>query len=240
MIAVTVVTPSYRHLEKEAVRRVKKFTGLPVKVIRCKDKDGFMKKLELDKECGKQRIMFFDVDWWPLRRVDFAKWDDRPWYSLNDSAVHNPHAFPHTDCGSHNLDKRRYFNSGFFVCDLSNKNHHSVFVEARKLRKAALAKKLAMPVDTTDQFWLNMAVQKLNVMQEMLPLAFNYYHRAAQWSQIPFIPREIIGAHAAGEILSNKLPVLAALDRLFSYPEGVSPIHEGVILAQYERVFHSV
>ena len=50
MIAVTVVTPSYRHLEKEAVKRIKKFTGLPVKVIRCKDSDGFMKKLLFRKE----------------------------------------------------------------------------------------------------------------------------------------------------------------------------------------------
>ena len=215
MIAVTVVTPSYRHLEKEAVKRFKKNSGLPVHVIRCKDKDGFMKKLELDKECGRQRIVFFDVDFWLLRKVDFAKWDAFTIFAVHDSAVFNPHAFPHTDCQNLGLEKLRYFNSGFMVVNLALQSHRKVFAEARKLRKRVVSGKLANPTDVTDQFYLNKAAQDVGAPLHLVPLKFNYYHKAAQWAQIPFIPRDVVGLHAAGEKIEDKLHALKIQSGVF-------------------------
>jgi len=216
MIAVTVVTPSYRHLEKEAVRRVKKFTGLPVKVIRCADKDGFMKKLELDRECGRQRILFFDVDWYALRRFDPKSWCDKTWLAVHDSATFNPHAFPNTDCGLFNMDKLRYFNSGFFVCNLAIKEHRQVFQVARRLRAKVLRKTMPMPVDVTDQFYLNKAAQDINVSTHLIPLKFNFYLMASVWGQVPYIPRDVIGLHAAGFKLEEKQRALELQSEVFT------------------------
>jgi len=215
MIAVTVVTPSYRHLEKEAVKRFKKNSGLPVHVIRCKDKDGFMKKLELDKECGRQRIVFFDVDFWLLRKVDFAKWDAFTIFAVHDSAVFNPHAFPHTDCQNLGLEKLRYFNSGFMVVNLALQSHRKVFAEARKLRKRVVSGKLANPTDVTDQFYLNKAAQDVGAPLHLVPLKFNFYLPAAIWGQVPYIPRDVIGLHAAGYKREEKLDALHVQSQVF-------------------------
>jgi len=216
MIAVTVVTPSYRHLEKEAVKRIKKFTGLEVKVIRCANKDGFFKKLELDRECGKQRILFFDVDYWLLRPVNFEEWCPRTWLAVHDSAAFNHWAFPHTDCEAFGLQKLQYFNSGFFVCNLALKEHRKVFQVARRIRKKVLSGSLKKPTDLTDQFYLNKSAQDTQVSMHLVPLKFNYYHMASKWGQIPYIPRDIIGLHAAGEKLENKAHALKVQGEVFS------------------------
>lgn len=216
MIAVTVVTPSYRHLEKEAVKRIKKFTGLPVKVIRCADKDGFFKKLELDRECGRQRILFFDVDFWMLRECNFETWCPNTWLAVNDSACFNPHAFPHTDCESFGMNKLQYFNSGFFLCNLALKEHRKVFQVARMLRSRVVRGSLKQPTDVTDQFYLNKAAQDANVSMHLVPLKFNFYLRSSQWGQVPYIPRDIIGLHAAGFPLAEKKRALEVQAEVFT------------------------
>jgi len=38
----------------------------------------------------------------------------------------------------------------------------------------------------------------------LIPLKFNFYLRASQWGQVPYIPRDIIGLHAAGIELKDK------------------------------------
>lgn len=235
MIAVTVVTPSYRHLEKEAVRRVKKFTGLPVKVIRCKDKDGFMKKLELDRECGRQRIMFFDVDWYALRAFDPKTWCDKTWLAVSDSAVFNPHAFPNTDCGLFGMDKLKYFNSGFFVCNLALKEHRQMFQMARQIRSRVVRKSMRMPVDVTDQFYLNMAAQRCRINFSPLPTKFNLYLLAAAWGQLQFIPRDIIAIHAAGVPLEGKAAALKEQCSVFGYE--ICNVHQEVKLWDQTRIF---
>lgn len=217
MLAVTIVTPAYRHLEKEAVRRFKKHTGLPVKVIRCKDKEGFMTKLELDRHCPRDRVIFFDVDLWLLRDMHPERWDSFGWSAVHDSAVFNPHAFPHTDCGSHGMNPLRYFNSGLMAFNLGLHHHRKVFQEARKMRKQVLAGRMPVPKDVTDQFYLNMAVQRLNVSQVMLPTKFNFYKNASDWGQLAFIPRCIIGLHAAGEPVRSKHHALKVQSEVFGH-----------------------
>jgi hypothetical protein len=215
MIAVTVVTPSYKHLEKEAVKRFKRHSGLPVQVIRVKDAEGFTAKLELDRYCGKQRVVFFDIDFFLLRPVKFDEWDVPHWYAVHDSAVFNPHAFPNTDCALYKLDKLRYFNSGFFICDLRNPLHRKVFQRARQIHAKVQRKKFPKPVDVTDQFYLNYAAQELGVGLNLVPLKFNYYHKASAWGQVPYIPRDIIGLHAAGYKREDKLQALQVQEQVF-------------------------
>lgn len=235
MIAVTVVTPSYRHLEKETVRRIKKFTGLPVKVIRCKDKDGFMKKLELDKECGRQRILFFDVDWRPLRVFEPSSWCSNAWFAVNDSACFNPHAFPHTDCELFGMNKIQYFNTGMFVCNLALKEHREVFQLARKLRSQVLKGTLQNPVDLTDQVYLNLSVQRLRTNLSLLPAKFNFYLLSAAWGQMQFIPRDIIGIHAAGVKLEGKAEALALQTKVFGY--DICGVHPEAQFWEQARIF---
>lgn len=221
MIGVTVVTPAYKHLEKEAVARFKAYTGLPVKVIRCKDEDGFKAKLELDRHCPKTRIVFFDVDLWLLRPMNpYKNWSPFSWMAVNDRAVFNMHAFPHTDCGRHQMNKHRYFNSGLIGLNLAFPPHREVFKEARRLRQMVLRKKLPAPVDVTDQFYLNKAVQNLNIGQAMMPEKFNFYMKSADWGQSPCIPREIVGLHAAGEPLKRKLRALKQQAAVFERSTG--------------------
>lgn len=235
MIAVTVVTPSYRHLEKEAVRRIKKFTGLPVKVIRCKDEDGFMKKLELDKECGRQRILFFDVDFWWLKPCDVTKWCANAWLAVNDSAAMNPWAFPHTDCEAFGMDKLRYFNSGMFAANLALPEHRAIFQLARKLRKQVVSGRLKTPKDKTDQVYLNLAAQQLNINTSLLPSGYNFYMKSVVWGQLPFIPRNIVGLHAAGELLKNKLSALKTQSKVFSFTPR--DLHDEVVRWDQTRIF---
>lgn len=231
MIAVTVVTPSYKHLEKECVRRIKKFTGLPVKVIRCSDKHGFMAKLELDKKCGSRRILFVDVDYYFLRPFNPLPWDSKCWFAVHDSAAFNPYAFPHKDCVQQGMNKAQYFNSGMFVCDLRLKEHRNVFVEARRLKKL----KRLNPVDVTDQFYLNKAVQGLRTNLSLLPTKFNFYLKAASWGQLPYIPRDIVGIHAAGEPLKYKASALRHQCKVFG--QELLPMCREVVEWEFVRLF---
>ena len=231
MIAVTVVTPSYRHLEKECVRRIKKFTGLPVKVIRCADKNGFMAKLNLDKHCGRRRILFVDVDFWWLRECNVRAWCPNTWMAVHDSAVFNPHAFPHTDCAKFGMDKMRYFNSGMFTVNFSLPDHRKVFQLARQLKQ----KKRIKPVDKTDQFYLNLAAQRLNVAMSLVPTKFNLYLKAAQWGQLQFIPRDIIGLHAAGEPLKRKMKALKEQAKVFEMT--VNSVWPEAQMWEHSRIF---
>lgn len=235
MIAVTVVTPSYKHLEKEAVKRFKRHSGLPVQVIRVKDAEGFTAKLELDRYCGKQRVVFFDVDFWLIRPVKFEKWDVPHWYAVHDSAVFNPHAFPSTDCGLYKLDKLRYFNSGFFICDLRNSMHRKVFQRARQIHTKVQRKKFPKPVDVTDQFYLNYAVQELGISLSLLPTKFNFYKWAVDAGQLQWIPRDIIGLHAAGEKIENKLIALQQQEAVFG--KSVAPVFPEVKIWDQSRIF---
>lgn len=221
MIGVTVVTPKYRHLEKEAVRRFKKHSGIQtVKVIRCKDEDGFFAKLEIDQHITKTRVVFFDIDWWMLRNTAFDTWCPNTWFAVHDSAVFNEHAFPNTDCRDFLMNSLQYFNSGFMVFNLALQQHRDVFKLARKLLRQVNSGKMRKPTDVTDQFYLNMAAQQLRLPISLLPTKFNFYLKAADWGQIPFIPRDIVGCHAAGCKIEEKHRALKAQAEVFGRPIG--------------------
>lgn len=217
-IGVTIITPSYRKVGREAVRRFNKFTGLDIMVLTGKDTEGFDLKLKLDQLCPKRMMVFFDADLWLLDKAGFA--DIKNLHSLlavHDSAAFNPHAFPHTDCEAFGIPKTEYFNSGLMAWDNGNASSRRMFIEARKLKKRVMAGSHMKPTDDTDQFYLNMGRLKAGMALSMLPTNHNFYLLSVFWGQMPFIPRHIIGLHAAGEKARNKYAKLRQQAAVFTH-----------------------
>lgn len=215
MIGATLVTPSYRHLEKEAVKRFKSNTGLPVTVLRATDKEGFFAKLELDRRLPRTRVVFFDVDAWVVQPTDFSKLSPEAWYAVNDPAVFLKGAFPKDDCENFNIPKGFYFNTGLVIMDLNNALHRKVFQKARALRKKVLRGTHPKPVDWTDQYYLNLAALEVQVPIHHIPFGFNTYPMAVKHGGVPFFPRRVQVVHAAGFELRHKLKALKAMELVF-------------------------
>lgn len=223
-IGVTVITPSYRKVGREAVRRFKKFTGLDVIVLRGTDKTGFDLKLQLDKLCPKRIVVFFDADLWFLSQTGFANINQLGCVlAVHDSAALNPHAFPHTDCQDFGMPKTEYFNSGLMVWDNANPSHRQIFVNARKLKSKVVRNKHKKPTDVTDQFYLNMGRIQSEVPLSFLPTNHNFYLFSAFWGQISFIPRTIIGLHGAGIKTEHKFERLTEQAKVFTHEH--CPMH---------------
>lgn len=234
IMGVTVCTPSYRHLEKEAVRRFKKQSGLPVHVIRRRrDSDGFQAKLELDKEAGRRAVIFFDLDWWALKPIEFPEWDGRTMMAVHDPAVFHPDSFCHKDCmeGEHRLEQMRYLNTGFMALDFRRPEMRRVFQEARAAAKAVAAGKRSRPADHTDQYYINLGALKVGVPVQQLPLAYNYYDKAAVWGFVPHRPRLVVGLHAAGVPVADKLATLRAQETIFG--QAHAPVRPETLLYQH-------
>ncbi len=229
-VGVTVITKSYRKVGRRAVALFKRFTGLDVIVLSGADSEGFLLKLKLDQLVGKRPVIFFDADWWITRKTNF---DDlvptAGFYGVLDSAVFNPKAFPHTDCTHNGLDSTRYINTGFFCCDFRNVDVRKVFQRARRTWGRAKT------ADVTDQFHINAAIIHVGVPTNLLPLSFNFYKKASDWGQVPFIPRDILGLHAAGVCAKDKFKKLSAQFEVFSEPVG--PMHDDAIIHAYSRSF---
>lgn len=233
MIGITIVTPEYEALGREAVARWKQHTGLQAKVVRRK-RDGFLWKLRLD-EIYDGPCCFFDADWWLLR-----EW--RPeasgvlWQAVHDSMVWSDHTFAGADSERFGLDRTRYFNSGLFICDLGTKEHREVFALARETWAENQRSKLVKMKDWTDQFHLNWAIQHLGTPMSMLPTALNYFHFALQEGGLPHAPREIVGLHGAGIQLKDKMRDMKAQARVFGAP--MVPMLPRAVAFQHELQFH--
>ena len=207
-----VVSPAYRKLARESVRRVKKFTGLEVQELRCGDDGGFEMKLHLDRVCGNKRVLILDSDLWILRPWDLSQlMGSASMVCCHDSAVWNPHSFCWKDCQQNGLDQFSYFNSGMMIWDFTRKEH----CEAFKLARASWRSKKVKRDDKSDQFHLNRAVKELGIPLTFLHERHNCYTLASVWGQTPSIPREIIGLHAAGVPLKMKHDVLKAEASVF-------------------------
>ncbi len=218
-LGVTIISPSYQEAGAEAVRRWKQYTGNPVLVIHAEAEPAFSVKLHLDELCPARPIVFFDADLWLLRPLPFEQLDPVMWSAVGDPGVWNPGAFPHSDCRSFDLDSTRYFNSGLMALDLGNMDHRAIFSAAREKLKQVHSGKAEKPVDWTDQFFLNAAFQASNLPLHLLPFAWNFYRFAVQEGSFPHIPRDIIGLHAAGVPVAEKLTALQAQALAYSMPE---------------------
>lgn len=215
-IGVTVISPSYASIGKEAVRRFSKFSNLEVKVIRCKDKDGYCTKLNLDKLVGHRPCIYFDSDYWLLRPLSWQSINFAILSAAPDWGVLHPHAFPKEDCERLGMRKDLYFNSGFMALNFQLPEHRKMFQEARKLWKSHQRKK--MTGDPGEQTILNLARHNLRLPITMLPTVVNYYRHSTDQGVYQDIPAEVIGLHAAGVPLKKKLRHLRTGAEWLTYP----------------------
>jgi hypothetical protein len=236
-VGVTVASPSFEPMVFEAVRRFHRFTGLDTVILHTATEPGFAAKLNLDQLVGPRRIVFYDADWWALRPLPLLNkaLASRAFWGVHCPGTFNPLSFPHTDCERLGMDKEDYINTGFFVCDLGNFEHRQVFVKARELHAAAVQGRASVPVDWTDQAWINLALQRLAVFQAKFPFSYNYYKRAVDWGNVPYHPREIYGLHAAGIAVSEKLKHLRDMESIFGEPVG--PITPEAQSHHFDRTF---
>jgi lipopolysaccharide biosynthesis glycosyltransferase len=233
MIAVTVISRSYRRVGREAVKRMKKQTGLEVRVIECADADGFQTKLDLDKLCPKKPVLFFDADVWCLREW---KPDELATMSclmaVHDPAVWNPYAFCHTDTHEHGLQPLRYFNSGVMIWRNDLAEHRKMFKIARaSWRQMQLGKKKY--ADVTDQAHLNFGAMESGIPLQWLPMQYNTYCFSVRHGQSSHYPRDIINLHGAGIPTKRKYSELKIEAHVFG--QKIYPMHQEVINFEWQR-----
>jgi hypothetical protein len=202
-IGVTIVTPGYEELAAEAVRRFKRFTGLPVLVIEADTKHGFEMKLRLPELVPHgPTTIFFDADWWMLRPGECPLPRGHEFMAVPDPQAHDEGSFCRQDAQTMFLDEGHYFNSGFMVFNAAN--FEPAFANLREQR--ATRKELVLK-DTTDQSWINFAVETYGFFKP-LPLEWNFYPLAWTWGCVRQFPGNVIGLHAAGVPLPQKLGFL--------------------------------
>ena len=217
LLGVTVSTPKYAALAKEAVRRVEHFIRIPTQVIEAEDADGFATKLALDRLCPSTRILFFDADWWALRPMDFSGYNGAAWMAVHDPGVFHPKAFPVHDCPLLSLAPELYFNSGFFLFDNSRAAHRKVFTTARQIEHDIFAGKQAPVHDFGDQSFLNAGVQRNKVPLELLPFSYNYMRFMVQGRSVLFTPALVHAVHAAGFKATQKARHLRSAAEFLGY-----------------------
>lgn len=203
VIGVTLVSPGYEELAMEAIKRAKFFAGLDTLALFVHSEPAFFRKLDLCKLVGRRKVVFYDADLWFVAPVDFRSLNPGFWAVQERGAV-TPNVFPHMDCAKFSLDACRYVNTGLMCFDLGLRRHREVFNVARKLAVDAIKKPGTDTFDRTEQSWLNIAMQQIDVDQQFLPFSYNYF----DWSVEHFgntRPEHIIGYHAAGVQLIDKL-----------------------------------
>lgn len=232
MTGVTVITPRYRALGAEAVRRWRRFTGLPCEVIECDDADAFQTKLQLDQQMPAEPCLYFDADWWLLRPLSIT-WPREAFVAVHDAGVFHPAAFCQGDCEKFGLDAALYFNSGFFAWDNALKTHRKVFELARAFEHEQWSGKADRDMhDWGDQTPLNYGVQRSGVPLSLLPFSYNFCLHFVRGGCYPYTPRAIHAVHAAGFPLKQKQRHLKAAAQVFSYevepmrPEAMAFHHQ--------------
>jgi hypothetical protein len=235
MNAVTIISPSYRKVGKEAVRRMERFAGVEVKALKCADRNGFVTKLNLDRLCPQRPMMFFDCDLWSLRKWEPSMLGSPCFHAVHDAAVWNCHTFCHHDTHQHGLDPLRYFNSGLFFWDNSRPEHRSIF---RLARKSWTSQKKGRKhyEDKTDQAHLNYGLLQSGVPLQWLPVQYNTYCFGVRHGQMPYYPRDIINLHGAGIVGGAKkysrLKVEASV-----FGAKIYPMHQQAVNFAFDKQY---
>lgn len=218
LLAVTVRTPKYEALSREAVKRVEKFLQIPVQVIECDDADAFKTKMHLDLLCPRTCIFLFDADWWALRSFEIGySSESHVVMGVHDSGVFHPGAFCKPDCETLNLDKGIYLNTGLLLFNNASEQHRSIFRTARSIEHDIFAGKHPKLHDFGEQSMLNAGIQRNGVPVSVLPFSFNTMLHFVRGGVFPYIPRTVHAVHAAGVPLKYKLRHLRAAEQLFCY-----------------------
>lgn len=215
----TIITPGYEEVGTEAVRRWEAYSGMPCLALHAAGgREAFEIKLSLPLFLNAQRIAFFDADWWALRPLPIKELTQKPFSAVVDpGASRDPRSFAAKDCEDHRMNPSLYFNSGFWVADLTKQAVMKVFAEALTFFKNEGWH------DFGEQSALNKAVQserpwKTWVAPHRLPLEWNFFLHAVKHSKQSFIPSKIYGLHAAGVPAAQKMEHLTLYAKAFGYP----------------------
>lgn len=216
-IGICIISPSYKPIGKEAVRRFKKHSGLrEVHVVRVKDEQGYEAKLSLDKIAGNRRFIAFDADWWALRDFHADQWEYGTFSAVPDYGIFDPSAFPREDCEKLGIRKETYANTGLIAGDGANPLHRAVYQQARRLWKKH--QRTPLTGDPGEQTLWNLARQQVGAPIIMLPFTLSFYRHMVSGGCYPWIPAEVVGLHAAGVPLKDKLRHLQIGAEWLTYP----------------------
>lgn len=198
MCGVTVVSPGYEELAFHAVRRFHAATGMDTLILWTADEPAYFTKLLLPELVGARPIVFYDVDWWAQGEMDLTRWKHSAHFiGVGDRGVSSAVEFPCKDCERWDMDKSRYINTGFFICDLTQPLHRAVFQLARALVGQHLKENTKGMADHGEQSWLNLALHLTGVSVQLLPLEYNYFSLLAT-NKLAEKPKTIRGLHGAG------------------------------------------
>lgn len=206
MLGVTIATPGYLDLAKEAARRYRLHSGGDTIILES-DKAGFETKFKLVDIFKGQQICFFDADCFAVRELDLSEFIGKPGvYGVNDPtwASSAANAFVRHDSIVLGIEFKRYLNTGFLILNFADETVVKAFEDA----KLNIYNKQQLGVnDKTEQSILNYGFR--HTLINILPFKYNFFKPAVDWGCYPHIPRDIINVHAAGyQPLSKKMEEL--------------------------------
>lgn len=204
ILGVTISTPGYFELAKEAARRYRQYSGFDSVILEVDKGDGFEAKFRLvDNFKGKQ-ICFFDADCWAVRDLKLEQFIDYPGViGVNDPTHVSDCSFVRHDSIALGIKFEEYLNTGFLILNFNDPTVVKAFEDA----KINIIRKQELNVrDRTEQSILNYGFRHTKV--NILPFKYNFFKPAVDWGHFPYIPRDIVNVHAAGYPLPQKLKQL--------------------------------
>ena len=203
-VGLTLISPGYEELSAEAVLRFKHFTGCDVVALHVEKEPAFFSKLMFAELLMPRRYVFFDADLWINAPVDFDGLDSHKFWGVMEYGAHQKGCFVYDDCKRFEIPPDKYFNTGLLAFDFRNELHRKVFSLAGKLAMLSQTGGFPVPVDRTEQTFINIALEVLEVERGFLPFAYNYFDFAVEHFNAPMLER-VIGYHAAGLQLVDKM-----------------------------------
>lgn len=219
-VGVTVATgDGHMELAREAVARWTRYTGLPGMILQAAPGCGYWAKYDLAALLPGRQVCYFDADLWMCREPDMdALWpEDENWdvQAVQDCGINRPTDFPCIDCTTFELDRLRYFNTGWFTMDTRLPGARQWLDLARQLTLEVAGGLRRKPTDDTEQTILNIAAQQMPELRvQLLGSEWNFLKIGHVHGTVT-LPRRVYNAHAAGYALPEKGPVLEAMCRTF-------------------------
>ena len=226
MIAVTIATPDYADLAHEQAGHFQAHSGLEVVILRVSKADGYAKKLELHRLFKGRTVVFFDSDYRLIRKVNLGEFNGRDeFFAAIDPGIFDKTQWPYLDSAALDMDRNAYFNSGFWIANFNRASHVAAFDCARQLYAEKRNGLWSAVEDIGEQSFLNYGIQRQQVALEQLHPRWNFFIHSWRLGNIPEIPTNINGLHAAGEPLVKKKMMLDAQELLFGPPQNsiISP-----------------
>jgi len=229
VIGATILTKNYAEIGIAAVERFKKRTGLDV-IVLWKDKDAFEAKLDLPFLLAPQTVVYFDADHWMIRDCDLSQFNNSPYFwAVKDPGINDLPAtlinaggepavmsgsFPVPDATLLGFDPQQYFNGGLWIANFKREDHVSAFAIAKQLyeeKKNGLWKDYQ---DYGEQGFLNAGIHRAGVALDFLPQTYNFWLLSFKGGLVKSIPHGVIGLHAAGYGLPDKMPHLLQMEQV--------------------------